>query len=533
MSSLRTFALLVLHFFLAEAFVMSVVITSDVAGNNIWLRTFWDIVVLSLIIIPPIGLWAHYKYAASSAHLKRIALYMSFVIFLAEGGAMLLLNRLSFTLNPFREIIIDSVFFSAFATPSAYFWVLTPLKHKENMRTMSTSAGVALAILISATIFIFDMSLPANVTGDVPYVVLVLVGLWIPYRYASLMLAGIGTVLTLSAYAITKQDALTWVTMTNQGLAIFAIWVTAILATTHRRYIDRLTISEKSLSNALRIARLGSLEWDIRSGDMTWSDEVYRILGRTPQNVTPSYRNFLKAIHPDDRQRVAKTFETALRNARSYSIEHAILRPDGTVRHISNEGEVIGDDTRHPLRLLATLLDITERKQTQKQLRHMATHDVLTGLPTRKLCIDRLNGAMAMARRQNSKAAVLFVDLDGFKNINDKFGHDVGDQVLRTVATRISSCLREIDTVARIGGDEFIVVLSNITEPSGAKKVAQTIIDVISQPFALRERTTISASIGIAFYPDHGSSPETLIKRADEAMYAVKQAGKNGLRFAS
>lgn len=181
-----------------------------------------------------------------------------------------------------------------------------------------------------------------------------------------------------------------------------------------------------------------------------------------------------------------------------------------------------------PERYMSIRTDITKQKESQEQLSYLANHDTLTGLPTRRLAKENLSQAIALARRENKKAAVLFIDLDGFKAINDNLGHGAGDLLLISVANRLTQTVREVDTVARIGGDEFIIILSGIHSPEDAAIVAQKVIDALTAPFALNEETaSISASLGIALYPDHEQTPEALLQCADKTMYAVKKSGKN------
>jgi len=171
--------------------------------------------------------------------------------------------------------------------------------------------------------------------------------------------------------------------------------------------------------------------------------------------------------------------------------------------------------------------------EAESKLKYMANHDVLTGLATRRLGTEQLSFACARARRNNCKAAILFIDLDGFKAVNDTHGHDVGDSLLVGVAERLLCCVREVDTVARIGGDEFMIVLSDISSHEKIAQIAQKVIDALSELFLIgNENVSIGASIGIALYPDHAQDPEALVKCADDAMYAVKSKGKNNFSFA-
>jgi diguanylate cyclase (GGDEF)-like protein/PAS domain S-box-containing protein len=176
--------------------------------------------------------------------------------------------------------------------------------------------------------------------------------------------------------------------------------------------------------------------------------------------------------------------------------------------------------------------DITERKRAEQKIAHLAHYDLLTDLPNRALFLDILNHSIALAKRNKHKAAVMFLDLDGFKQINDTLGHDAGDLLLKGVATRIKSTLRDSDTVARVGGDEFILVLENIGSDDNAALVSRKIIEALSLPFDLSGHPSrVGGSIGIALYPDDENDPGLLVKEADEAMYLAKQSGKNNSKF--
>ncbi len=183
--------------------------------------------------------------------------------------------------------------------------------------------------------------------------------------------------------------------------------------------------------------------------------------------------------------------------------------------------------------LQVLIRDISERKQAEEKIKHMANHDELTGLPTLRLGKDRLSGAIALARRYKSSVALLFLDLDGFKAVNDSMGHKAGDHVLNEVAARLMQSVRETDTVARIGGDEFIIILTQVDEKANSVKIAKNILEIVSRSMKIDGQDIyIGTSIGIALYPDHGETPAELIKKADEAMYVVKRKGKNNYAFA-
>ncbi len=183
--------------------------------------------------------------------------------------------------------------------------------------------------------------------------------------------------------------------------------------------------------------------------------------------------------------------------------------------------------------LVCVIDDITERKRDHELVRHMATHDELTDLPTLRLFRDRLSMAMGLSRRNRSFAAVMFLDLDGFKAVNDGHGHDAGDAVLREVARRLRSVVRETDTVARGGGDEFLLVLADLHDPACAAEAARKILRALSRPYEYGgSALSVGASIGISLFPRDGEDQDRLVRLADEAMYRTKAAGKNGYRFA-
>ncbi len=183
----------------------------------------------------------------------------------------------------------------------------------------------------------------------------------------------------------------------------------------------------------------------------------------------------------------------------------------------------------------AVMLEITERKEAEAKLKYLATHDPLTHLPTRILCIDYIESAMAAADRHKKKMAVLFVDLDGFKEVNDTHGHDAGDTLLVQVANRLNSAVRGMDTVSRLGGDEFVIILEDISSDGDVETVSNKLINVLSEPFELDETTivSISASIGVSLYSKGNFTADQLIQLADQAMYDVKKSSKNGYRFYS
>jgi diguanylate cyclase (GGDEF)-like protein len=218
-------------------------------------------------------------------------------------------------------------------------------------------------------------------------------------------------------------------------------------------------------------------------------------------------------------------------------LEYRLVRPDGSIRWIRDRRFPVCDQQGHYIRLASIVTDISEHRQARddllelnKKLQQQATHDMLTGLPNRRLFSDRLERALAHARRFGGRVGMLFIDLDGFKDINDRFGHQAGDEALVLMAKRIKLLLREVDSAARLGGDEFGIVLPDVLLVDDVKLVGDKVLQAIRQPFIMRKVScTLGASIGIAAYPDHGETVDELITNADKAMYQVKKNSKAGV----
>jgi diguanylate cyclase (GGDEF)-like protein/PAS domain S-box-containing protein len=279
----------------------------------------------------------------------------------------------------------------------------------------------------------------------------------------------------------------------------------------------------------------------------------------------------MQIVHPDDRETVEKAYDKFLAAGDGWQVEYRLLRADGAVRwvremgkvHVTSHGiaeQTIGvlqditaqknaereiiearDTLEHQVvertRELANTVkqlqvEIEEREKMTAELQFLANHDALTGLPSLRLCKDRLDQSLAEARRKRQTSAVMFLDLDGFKAINDRYGHEFGDSVLRATAERITSEIRETDTVARIGGDEFVIILSSLPESNIANRIAASLVRAIACPLNVDGiDVAVSASIGISLYPENGVTAEELIRSADQAMYCIKRAGKNSFGF--
>jgi diguanylate cyclase (GGDEF)-like protein/PAS domain S-box-containing protein len=221
-----------------------------------------------------------------------------------------------------------------------------------------------------------------------------------------------------------------------------------------------------------------------------------------------------------------------LAKGKTWSGEFVNRCKDGRLFHEEAHIAPVFDDEGTVKHYVAVKLDITERKKVEERIAHMAQHDALTDLPNRPLFSDRLEQAMALAERDGTSMALMFLDLDGFKPVNDTFGHAVGDLLLQEAAHRIRECVRAADTVGRIGGDEFVVLLHRIEDEDDALTVAEKIRQALCRPFELAgQRLEISCSIGIAIYPEHGADEKELSQSADSAMYCAKQEGRNRVRL--
>ena len=414
---------------------------------------------------------------------------------------------------------------------------------------------------------------------------------------------------------------------------------------------EKLRKSETSLAEAQRLAHLGSWEWDVKTGEVSWSDETYRIYGYEPKEVVPTLEKLMELVHPEDRELVNKKIEGALYEAKTYDFEHRIVRPNGEVRVVHRQARVYFNEEGEPSRMVGTVHDTTEqkmaeealreseerfrsafedapigvalvgldrshlrvnraycemlgyseeelletphpeilhpddrqesaeriqevlkegaepyalerryihadgyavwslsnislirdsegeprhficlhqditgRKKLEERLEYQAFHDSLTELPNRALFLDRLGHALARTRREGDQVAVLLMDLNRFKVINDSLGHDAGNTVLVEVAERMRASVRVGDTVGRIFGDEFAVLLEAPCDTKEAQQVAERIQEHLSAPFEVEgQEAFVSLSIGIALNETAEDRPEEVLRRADLAMYTAKR----------
>ena len=297
--------------------------------------------------------------------------------------------------------------------------------------------------------------------------------------------------------------------------------------------------SEKRLKNAQHLTGMGTWEWELKTDIMWFSDEVLQIFQYNPQGFDASFQSFMSSVHPVDRERVLNATSKAINSDSSYSIDHQLLLGDGKSCYVHTEASVVTNCYGAPIKLEGTVLDITERKAAEDQIRQLAFFDMLTGLPNRTLFMDHIERIHHKAKTEESKYAILFIDIDGFKCINDTLGHVYGDLLLQQLALRLKESVRSDDfastgMIARLGGDEFVVLIDHLKIIEDVAIIAQRIITNISFPVQLgAAEVVVTASIGVSIFPDDGQDTGTLIKHADIAMYSAKENGKNSFQYFS
>lgn len=289
---------------------------------------------------------------------------------------------------------------------------------------------------------------------------------------------------------------------------------------------------QERLEFSQSLAHVGTWDWDISNETLVWTDEIYRIFGLTPQQFEATYEAFLRHVHPDDKQSVIDAVNRSIADDVSYEIIHRVIQPSGEVRHVLEKGHVIRDENSEPLRMLGAVLDITQLIENEEKLSRAAHFDDLTQLPNRASCRKKLEDKIAIAELNKKKFAVLYIDLDNFKNINDTQGHIVGDEFLHEIAVILSNALPENTYLARLGGDEFVIISDFYAQNSETENTSQLLCEQIVSLLQIRKYyanfvVDITTSIGVAVFPIHGKSFNELLSSADQAMYQVKGKSKN------
>jgi diguanylate cyclase (GGDEF)-like protein/PAS domain S-box-containing protein len=299
-----------------------------------------------------------------------------------------------------------------------------------------------------------------------------------------------------------------------------------------RRESEQRQHLEGLLAATQRLAHVGSWDWRIVDGQAvsaTWSDEMYRLIGLTPQFAPVTVELYLECIHPEDRSDVIAAGVRAFTEGGQVHFGHRVVLPTGEVRHLQIIGEVTVDLDGRPERAFGSAMDVTERYRAQEELRKMALTDPLTGLGNRLRLVNRLREAMAwLLDTGGGHVAVIAVDLDGLKAVNDTYGHAYGDELLQTTADRLRRTARKGDTVARLGGDEFVMVCPGLL-PGAAAALAEHVVAALSKPYQLSGGVLAKsgASVGVTLTEDPYTEPDKLLAEADRALYAAKGSGGN------
>jgi diguanylate cyclase (GGDEF)-like protein/PAS domain S-box-containing protein len=295
-------------------------------------------------------------------------------------------------------------------------------------------------------------------------------------------------------------------------------------------YLDEIKSNEERWQFALEGAGEGVWDWNITTDHVLRSARWCEIFGYSPHELTQTATAGRQLIHPDDLARQLEEMQAYLQGKKEvYESEFRMLCKDGTWKWTLSRGMIISKDKQgEPTRMIGTHADISERKNDADKMFRLAHFDPVTNLPNRVLFADRFQQMIKANVRNAQQIALLFLDLDHFKEVNDTLGHEMGDVLLQEAAKRLLECVRLHDTVARMGGDEFTVILNDIDNHTIADNIAQKILSKLTEPYLLRENLTyITASIGISIYPNDGQEVDVLLKNADQAMYAAKDKGRN------
>jgi len=298
----------------------------------------------------------------------------------------------------------------------------------------------------------------------------------------------------------------------------------------------KLAISEQRLQLALDGSHLALWDWDLATNKVYLSPQWQQLLGGKAQPTVTTFEELSHLVHPEDFPALRAHLREVLKGLRpQYDAEHRVRTRSGEWKWVHSMGKIVTRAANgRARRLTGTNADVDDRKQAQLQLEHQARHDMLTGLPNRVLLYDRLRQEMARGHRYHRLMAVLYLDIDRFKHINDTFGHAAGDALLKGFAQRLSDCVRTTDTVARLAGDEFFVLLDELHSRDEGRAIAQKIVESMRPAFALESSAVnVTTSVGIAFFDgSENVSGDALITKADQALYRAKASGRDTYREA-
>lgn len=303
---------------------------------------------------------------------------------------------------------------------------------------------------------------------------------------------------------------------------------------------DAVRRKEEQLRYVLEATDEGVWDWEVRSGIVSHNPAWCRILGLDESFLVHSIDFYKQMVHREDAERVEHALIACFGQSDQYACEYRLQHVAGHYVWVADRGKVVDRASDGaPLRMVGAIRDISERKRSEAEIRQLAFHDTLTGLANRRLLIDRLQQAIQQYQRSGNHGALLFLDMDRFKQLNDTLGHDHGDMLLIEIARRLNACVRQSDTVSRLGGDEFVVLLhaiGNDREQAAqtAERIGGKMLAALNEPYQLGSHADYHStpSIGVTVFAGRPDTPDSVLRRADQAMYEAKQAGRNCLRTA-
>ncbi|KXW56973.1 diguanylate cyclase domain-containing protein [Ferrovum sp. PN-J185] len=344
----------------------------------------------------------------------------------------------------------------------------------------------------------------------------------------------------LLVFKANKEDIL----RKNNTKFYIILFIASLLSTLLIFYIERknriniaLKNSEKELRFALDSGQMGTWKIDLLTNLRVYDDTTYQILDINKDQFKGTEKELLAIIHPDDKSKYLTMIEQSKKHGTKYYIDFRVIWRDKSVHHISSHGMLIKNSKGIPTAIHGILWNDDVRKINEEHIKNMALTDMLTGLPNRRMLNERIKQTFAMNNRLNCYSALMFIDLDKFKDVNDTLGHDAGDDLLIQIKNRFKNTVREVDTIARIGGDEFVILIENtgntvIDSINSTKIVAEHIKKSFTKPFKLKGKDIFSTcSIGISIFSKQKNNTEEIIKEADFAMYESKSIGRNEIRF--
>ncbi|HEY9192739.1 MAG TPA: EAL domain-containing protein [Methyloversatilis sp.] len=356
-------------------------------------------------------------------------------------------------------------------------------------------------------------------------------------RVPIIMLTGMDDTVSIDrAYSLGATDFVT--KPLNWTLLVYRVRYALRAAAT----VADLEVSQRRLAVAQRVARLGGWVWHIDDDRCERSQICLDLWGDTQPAAQAVPFGFLSRVLSPDRQHLREAMERA-RRGDAYQMSFRVQRGDGSVVTLYEQALPVRDEFGRVVRVEGVTQDVTERELAAERIRFLAYHDSLTGLANRQMFREMLDHALARSGRIGARCALLYLDLDRLKRINDSFGHTLGDQILREVAGRLVGSVRSADfvgregvdpdeVVARLGGDEFTVLLTDLARPEDAARVATRICEELCRPLQVAHvELVVTASLGIALFPENGTDAEALLRHADMAMYAAKQRGRNTFEF--